>query len=104
MADLYVTTGTIDSGATNIDVDVTSLEGPIVVGADKLVGKVNVIMTADYARHEPVGFPSPPFMTGVTPSGLDFPKTISSGAAAQFLACEAAALIAAGAASFVSNA
>jgi hypothetical protein len=99
-----VALGTINSGATVIYADVTNLAGPIVVGANTLVGKVNVLMTTDYARSEQPGFPSPPFMTGTTASGLHFPKTISSGASVQFLACEAAALINASAASFISNA
>jgi hypothetical protein len=102
MADMTVVTGTINSGATNISVDVTSLAGPIVVGGNTLTGKVNVTMTTNYARSIPPGFPRAPCLTGA--AGGDYPQTLQSGSTYQLLACEAAALINASAATFVSNA
>jgi hypothetical protein len=101
MGDSFVTTGSIN-GSTAISVNVSNLSGPIVVGGNMLVGKVNVAVTTNYSRSRPPGFPAAPCFTGS--AVCDFPQTLLSGKTYQLLACEAAALISAGAVSFVSNA
>ena len=86
-----VTLGTINAGATAIQADVTTL------GSDVAVG---VTLTTDYelANPRPPGFPFRPSMTGTDQFGLDYPKTVLSGTSIKVLACEADALINAGAA------
>jgi hypothetical protein len=80
-----VVTGTINSGATNIVADVTTL------GA-----AVAVVLSTNYAALH--WGPSRPSMTGTDSGDLDFPRTILSGTTITVLNCEAVALIAAAAA------
>jgi hypothetical protein len=84
-----VRAGTV--GATPIMVDVTTLGSAVAV---------KVTLTADYvlANPRPPGFPSPPSMTGSRAGNLHFPRTLPNGSVHSFHACEATALINAGAA------
>jgi hypothetical protein len=96
----YVKTGAVS--ATSINVDVSgAVAGPLVVGGNTLVGVVEVAMTANYDRSIPPGFPRAPFLTGGAVS--DYPQRLSSGTHYNLIACEAAALISAGFATFVVN-
>ncbi len=82
-----VTVGTTNSGATQIQADVTNL------GSDVAVA---VTLTTDYAMLDPPGYPSRPSFTGsATPQ---YPHTVPNGTTIQVLRCEANALIAASAA------
>lgn len=93
----YVQLGTINSGATPIQADVSTL------GSDVAVA---VTLTTDYttANPRPVGFPIRPGLDGVAPggpgeTGLDYPgRVFSSGTTLKVLRCEANALVTAGAA------
>lgn len=89
------------SGATDINVNVGCLAGPLVVSSNTLVGVVEVAMTADYDRLIPPGFPWAPFLTGG--AVVDYPQRLHSGTHYNLLAAEAAALITAGFATFVAN-
>ena len=81
--------GTINSGATNVTADVTILGSSV---------PVRVTLSTDYAMVDPPGFPSRPQFTGsATPQ---YPHTIPSGSTISVLQCEAAALVAVGAASY----
>lgn len=92
-----VTVGTINGGATEIQADVATL------GSDAAVA---VTLSTDYWMAQPPGFPSRPGFTGAPfPVRLarydlsaQFPQTVPSGATILVLQPEAAALIAAGAA------
>lgn len=57
-----------------------------------------VTLSADYTMEKIPGFPSRPPAGGATPKAL--PKVIASGSTVQFLVPEAAALVAAGAATY----
>jgi hypothetical protein len=82
-----VTVGTINSGATPIVADVTTL-GPAVA----------VTLVTDYAMGGPQSFPSRPSFTGTDAANMQYPRTLPSGTTFRVLQCEATALIAAGAA------
>jgi hypothetical protein len=82
-----VTTGTV--GGTPIQVDVT------VLGSDV---PVKIRLTADYISQRPPGYPARPGLTGVDAGDLDYPRTITNGTTIALLACEATALVNAGAA------
>ncbi len=87
-----VTVGSINSGATLIQIDVANG-----IGSDV---PVKVLLSADYllAAVRPPGMPTRPSMTGATTANLDAPgRTISSGSTISVLKCEATALVAAGA-------
>ncbi len=96
MADQFVVLGTINGGATAISADVTNLFGPFVFGSAVISGTVAVLLTANYDRAAPPGFPTPPFLTGA--GRFDGPQRLASGSIYQLLACEVAALLANGAA------
>ena len=85
-----VRTGTADplGLATAINANVTTL------GSDV---PVRVTLMADYALDCPAGFPARPGFTGAMPVS-NYPHTIPSGTTLSLLKCEAAALVAAGAA------
>ena len=80
------------AGGTVINVDVTTIEPS---------GAVKVQLTASYSRLHPPGVPSPPSMTGCAAVNLDFPRTIANGTVLALFKAEAAALVAAGKASYV---
>jgi hypothetical protein len=61
---------------------------------------VRVTLTTDYAMLCPPGLPARPAFTGAIPVG-NYPRTIPSGTTLALLKCEADALVAAGAATFV---
>ena len=82
-----VTVGTISGGATPIQADVTTL------GSDVPVA---VTLSADYAMLNPPGYPFRPSFTGA--STPQYPHTVLSGTTIKVLACEATALVNAGAA------
>jgi hypothetical protein len=81
-----------NAGGTTINVDVTSIEPS---------GAVKVQLSASYSRLHPVGIPFPPSMTGAAAINLDYPRTIASGTILALFKAEAAALVAAGKASYV---
>jgi hypothetical protein len=82
-----LTVGTINAGATPVQADVRSL------GSDVAVA---VVLSTDYAMLDPPGFPFRASFTGAaTPQ---YPQTIASGTTIKVLRAEAAALVAAGAA------
>lgn len=82
-----VTVGTINSGSTPINADVT------VLGSDVAVA---VLLSTNYSMLNPPGFPFRASFTGAaTPQ---YPHTIVSGTTIKVLKCEATALVAAGAA------
>jgi hypothetical protein len=87
-----VTLGTINSGATVIQADVSQSLGSAV--------PVEVTLTTAYTlvNPRPPGFPFRPSMTGAPTAGLDYPRTLSSGTVLEVLQVEATALINAGAA------
>jgi hypothetical protein len=80
------------AGGTAINVDLSRLEH---------AAPVKVQLTASYSTLHPPGAPTRPSMTGCPASGLDFPKTVNSGQVLSLLAAEAAALVAAGKATYV---
>lgn len=82
-----VTVGTVDDGATAIQADVTTLGN---------AASVAVTLTTDYSMGNPPGFPFRASFTGAAIP--QFPHTIVSGSTIDVLECEAAALVAAGAA------
>lgn len=86
-----VTVGSIDGGETPIQADVTTL------GSDV---PVVVTLTTAYAQLCPPGWPARPGEAGAAAAGLNYPKTLLSGTTMAFLACEAAALVEAGAATY----
>lgn len=82
-----VRVGSINSGATPINADVTSLGSAVAVA---------VTLSVDYAMENPPGFPFRASFTGAaTPQ---YPHTVTAGSTINVLACEAKALVAAGAA------
>jgi hypothetical protein len=87
-----VTVGTTNGGATAIQADVTTLGSAV---------PVLVRLTTNYAMAQPdgslfVGFPFRPCFTGAAMP--QYPHTVPSGTTLALLACEATALVAAGAA------
>lgn len=87
-----VTVGSINGGATPIQVDVRSLGSAVAI---------RVTLSTNYAMLQPdgaffVGFPFRPQFTGA--ASPQYPHTVPSGTTLALLACEANALIAAGAA------
>ena len=80
-----VQVGTLNSGATQVNADVTTLGSAV---------PVSVTLSIPYAMSNPPGFPSRPSFTGAaTPQ---YPHTIAAGTILSVLQCEATALIAAG--------
>lgn len=77
---------------------------PITANIAFLGSRKSVTLSADYVMEAPTGkgltgnFPVRPFLTGRVPQP-EFPYTIPAGTTIELLACEADALIAAGAAS-----
>lgn len=85
-----VTAGTIDGGATAIDVDVTVLGSAVPVA---------VTLSTDYAMLQPPGYPLRPSFTGA--ASAEYPGQVAtSGTTIMVLDCEAAALVNAGAAAY----
>jgi hypothetical protein len=82
-----VQVGSINSGATPINADVTS------IGSDVAVA---VLLSTNYAMLNPPGFPFRASFTGAAVP--QYPHTITSGTTLKVLRCEATALVAAGAA------
>ena len=80
------------AGGTAINVDHTRLEH----GA-----AVKVLLSANYTISREPGAPTRPGMTGAAAASLDYPRVVTSGATLSLLAPEAAALVAAGKASYV---
>jgi hypothetical protein len=85
-----VTLGSINSGATLIQADVSAGLGSAVT--------VTLLMDYALANPRPPGFPFRPSMTGAPVAGLDYPRTLASGTTLEVLQVEATALINAGAA------
>jgi hypothetical protein len=87
-----VTLGTVNSGATAIQADVSAGLGSAV--------SVQVTLTTAYttANPRPPGFPFRPQLTGAAGNLGDAGRVFSNGTVLRVLACEAAALVAAGAA------
>ena len=88
----YVTTGTVNSNPINVDV----ANG---IGSDVPVA---VTLSSSYvlSNPRPPGFPFRPSFTGTDAADLDYPRTVLSGTRILVLQCEAAALVAASAASY----
>jgi hypothetical protein len=88
-----VTLGSINSGSTSVQADVTNLGSAVAVA---------VTLSTNYtlANPRPPGFPVRPSSTGVAVASFDdiAGAVIESGTALSVLQCEATALIAAGAA------
>jgi archaellum component FlaG (FlaF/FlaG flagellin family) len=84
-----LTVGTISNGATPIQADVRSLGQTVAVR-----------LSTDYSILCPPGYPARPGMTGVDALDLTYPRTIASGTVLLVLACEAAALVGAVAATY----
>lgn len=82
-------TGT--AGGTAINVDISRIEPSV---------PVRVLLSANYTMLRMPGDPTRPGLTGCAAANLDFPKTIPSGTTIALLAGEAAALVAAGKASY----
>jgi hypothetical protein len=80
------------AGGSAINVDLSRIEPSV---------SVRVQLSASYTRLHLPGMPAPPDMTGASAANLDFPKTLASGIIMCFHAAEAAALVAAGKASYV---
>ena len=92
MSNTTLQVGTINSGATAIIIDL----GNGVRGTPETA--VAVILSTNYTMIDPPGYPSRPSFTGdATPQ---YPQTIASGTTLTLLQPEAAALVAAGAASY----
>jgi hypothetical protein len=82
--------GTINGGATVINVDVTRIESGV---------PVKVQLLTSYSIERAFGLPSRPSLTGCSAGNLDFPRTIPSGTVIALFKGEADALVSAGAAS-----
>lgn len=78
-----VRVGTINSGATPIQADVTVLGSAVAVA---------VTLSTDYAMENPVGFPFRASFTGTAIP--QYPHTITAGSTIKVLACEASAALA----------
>jgi hypothetical protein len=81
-----VQVGSINSGATPINADVT------VLGSDVAVA---VLLSTNYSMLNPPGYPFRASFTGA--AIVQFPQTILSGTTIKVLRCEATALVSAGA-------
>jgi hypothetical protein len=92
-----IAVGTISGGATTIYADVSGQ--PTAAGDPPLAARW-VTLSTNYAMLDPPGFPARPSFTGADAADLQYPRTPASGLRFQSLACEAAALVAAGAASY----
>lgn len=79
------------AGGTVINADMARLESS---------ATVRVQLSASYVTAHNPGDPTRPAFTGAAAANLDFPKTVSSGTYLTLLAAEAAALVAAGKASY----
>jgi hypothetical protein len=87
-----VVVGTINSGATAIQADVSAGLGSAVA--------VRVTLNTNYTLAVPPGWPNRPSLTGASPV-KNFPGSVlASGGTFAFLAPEAAALVGAGAGSY----
>lgn len=77
---------------------------PTPIKADvKVLGSdvaVTVTLTKDYQQICPPGFPFRPGQTGADKADLSYPRTLTNGLTIELLACEANALVSAGAATF----
>ncbi len=80
------------AGGTPINVDVSRIE-------HGFTRKVQ--LSASYAMSNSPGIPARPGFTGAAAANLDYPRTVSSGTVLTLLPGEAAALVAAGKASYV---
>lgn len=89
--------GTISSGATAIKADVSG--APTAAGDAPFTARY-VTLSTNYAMAGPADFPSRPSFTGAGAAQLQYPRTLVSGTQFQTFACEAAALVAAGAAAY----
>jgi hypothetical protein len=87
-----VTVGTINSGATNINADVS--------GGLSSAASVAVLLSTAYTMLQPPGWPFRPGVTGAGAQGVTYPATIAAGTRIVLLAPEAAALVAAGAGTY----
>ena len=75
---------------------------PIVAQSNSatLASRVAVTLSADYVRSAPPGYPNPNAGVASSSSLTASPQTISSGTTMKLFSCEAAALVAAGAATY----
>ncbi len=89
--------GTISGGATAIISDVSG--APTAAGDAPFAARY-VTLSTNYAMSGPADFPSRPNFTGTAQGQLQYPRTLVSGTRFQTFACEAAALVAAGAAAY----
>jgi hypothetical protein len=92
-----VVVGTYNSGADSISADVSGQ--PTAAGDPPLAARA-ITLSADYAMIDPPGFPSRPSFTGAAQASLQYPRTLPNGTAFTTVACEAAALVAAGIAAY----
>ena len=76
-------------GATPINADVTVIGHAVPVA---------ITLTADYSMLDPPGYPFRASFTGASADNLQYPRTVWSGTTLKVLACEATALVNAGAA------
>jgi hypothetical protein len=91
-----VAIGTIDSGATTIYAD---LSGNTTAAGNQIWDAVEITLSTTYVMTGAPEFPSrPPFTGAVRANIQQYPRT--SGTTFMTWACEAAALVAAGAASY----
>ena len=80
------------AGGTAINVDHTRLDHS---------APVKVLLSAPYTISRDPGAPTRPSFTGAAAASLDYPRTVASGTTLSLLAAEAAALVAAGKATYV---
>ena len=87
----FVTTGTIDGGATAIEADVSGASGYPWTA-------VFVTLSSDYSMVGPLSFPARPSFAGAAAPDVQYPGVLPNGTRFQTFQCEADALIEAGAA------
>ena len=93
-----VAIGTIDSGAATIYAD---LSGNTTAAGNQIWDAVEITLSTTYVMTGAPEFPSRPPFTGAARANIQqYPRTIASGTTFTTWACEAAALVAAGAASY----
>lgn len=80
------------AGGVTINADVSRMDHSVAV---------KVLLSAPYTIQNSPGMPTRPGLTGASAANLDYPHVLASGTVQTFLAHEAAALVAAGKASFV---
>lgn len=80
------------AGGTAINADVSRMEHSV---------SVRIQLSAAYTMLNSPGIPTRPGFTGAAAANLDYPRTVASGQIMTLLAHEAAALVAAGKASYV---